>query len=45
MLEVMSVPDDQEQVDPMEAAGMAPEDVDAYWNTVTNPETFDTNDW
>jgi hypothetical protein len=25
----------------MEAAGMAPEDVDAHWNTVTDPETYD----
>jgi hypothetical protein len=29
----------------MEAAGMDPADVDAYWNTVTDPETYDTNDW
>jgi hypothetical protein len=31
----MSTPEDPEPVDPTEAAGMAPEDVDAYWNTVT----------
>lgn len=37
--------DGQEQIDPMEAAGATPEDVDAYWNTVTDPETFDANDW
>lgn len=44
----MTTPDEQEQpeqIDPMEAAGMTPQDLDAYWNTVTDPETFGHNDW
>lgn len=45
----MSTPEGREatpiDIDPMQTAGMDPDDVDAYWNTVTDPETFDSNDW
>ncbi|MFE5501342.1 hypothetical protein ACFQ73_02170 [Amycolatopsis japonica] len=41
----MSEPEQQGQVDPMEEAGMAPEDVDAYWATALDPETFTSDDW
>ena len=42
----MSTPEPEgDQLDPMVAAGADPADVDAYWQTVTDPQTFDANDW